>query len=125
MGIVALFFLWSNQAATRAAFWYWGAPVSILLPYDPWAVFVTPQTQAIIAIVWGIFGLWAIMYGKKTRSRALWRAGTGLLAADLLKLLLIDLHGAPTLTRVLAFLVLGSLFLLIGWIAPLPPKEEA
>jgi len=54
----------------------------------------------------------------------MWRTGTGLLAADLLKLLLVDLHGAPTLTRVLAFLILGGLFLLIGWIAPLPPKEE-
>jgi len=119
LGIVALFFLWSNQAAARAAFWYWGTP-----PYNLWYEFTTPHAQAIAAIVWGIFGLWAIMYGTKTRSRALWRAGTGLLAADLLKLLLVDLHGAPTLTRVLAFLVLGGLFLLIGWIAPLPPKEE-
>ena len=119
LAIVALFFLWSNQAAARAAFWYWGAP-----PYNLWYEFTTPHAQAIAAIVWGVIGLWAILYGKKTGSRPMWRTGTGLLAADLLKLLLVDLHGAPTLTRVLAFLILGGLFLLIGWIAPLPPKEE-
>jgi uncharacterized membrane protein len=36
----------------------------------------------------------------------------------------VDLNRAETLTRILAFLVLGGFFLLIGWAAPLPPKEK-
>jgi uncharacterized membrane protein len=42
----------------------------------------------------------------------------------MLKLLLVDLRVAATLVRITAFLVLGGLFLLIGWVAPLPPKKE-
>ena len=118
--IAVLFFLWINQVAARATFWYWYAP-----PYDPWKMFLTPECQAVIAILWGAIGLWAILRGQKIHSRALWCAGAGLLAVDMLKLLLVDLRGAETLTRVLAFLVLGGLFMLIGWIAPLPPKKEA
>jgi uncharacterized membrane protein len=118
-GVGALFFLWINQAAARMVFWYWSMP-----SYDPWRVFFTPQCQAVVAIMWGILGLWAILYGQKIRSRVVWSAGAGLLAVDMLKLLLVDLRGAATLTRVVAFLVLGGLFMLIGWLAPLPPKEE-
>ena len=70
-------------------------------------------------------GLAGILQGKRLRSRLLWRAGAGLLAADMVKLLLVDLNRSATLTRIFAFLVLGGLFLLIGWAAPLPPRETA
>ena len=116
----ALFFVWFNQVAVRLSWHYW--PLG--LPYNFWDIFHTPHCQAVIAIFWGILGLSAILYGQKTRSRELWYMGAGLLAADILKLFLVDLSGAETLVRVVAFLVLGGLFLLIGWIAPLPPKEE-
>ena len=42
----------------------------------------------------------------------------------MIKLLVVDLSNAATLVRIVAFLVLGGLSLLIGWVAPLPPKEE-
>ena len=119
LGIGALFFLWLNQVAARGTWWYWGEML-----YSPLRVFLTPQCQAVVAIVWGVLGLCAVLYGQRTRSRNIWRAGAWLLAADMLKLLLFDLRGAATLTRILAFLVLGALFILIGWAAPLPPKEE-
>ena len=43
----------------------------------------------------------------------------------MVKLLIVDLSRSATLTRIFAFLVLGGLFLLIGWAAPLPPRETA
>ena len=119
IGIATLSFIWINQVAARMTFWYWDAP-----PYDLWRVFITPHCQAAIAIIWGVIGLCAILRGKKRRSRVMWSVGAGLLAVDMIKLLMLDLRGAATLTRVLAFIVLGGLFILIGWAAPLPPKEE-
>ena len=119
LGMGVIFFLWINQVAIRLTFWYWDAP-----PYNLWRVFATPHCQSITAIMWGVFGLWAILRGKGKRSRVMWSAGAALLAMDMIKLILVDLRGAATLTRVVAFLVLGGLFILIGWAAPLPPKEE-
>ena len=105
--------------AARGTWWYTSA-----IYYDIWSVLRTPHCQGVIAILWGVLGLAGILRGQKLRDRLLWRMGAGLLAVDLFKLLLIDLNRAATLTRILAFLVLGGLFLLIGWAAPLPPKEE-
>ena|GEM_PF-1810846 len=119
-GFATLLFVWLNQVAIRASWHYWGETPY----YRVWEVFFTTSCQAIIAIFWGFLGLFAILYGQKTRSRDLWRAGAILLSADVIKLLFIDLRGSETLVRIVAFLVLGGLYLLIGWIAPLPPKEE-
>ncbi|MDR2527903.1 MAG: DUF2339 domain-containing protein [Synergistaceae bacterium] len=120
-GSALLLFVWLNQVTARGVWWH-------LLDrrhYDMWEVAFTSEYQAVIAIVWGVLGLWAVLWGQKFRSRTLWFSGSGLLSIDVAKLLLVDLQGAATLTRILAFLVLGGLFLLIGWVAPLPPKEDA
>ena len=106
--------------AARAAWWYSDEALTTM-----GAVLRTVHYQGVLAILWGVLGLAGILYGKKVRSRAMWRAGAALLAVDMIKLLILDLNRAATLTRILAFLVLGGLFLLIGWAAPLPPKEEA
>jgi uncharacterized membrane protein len=119
MVFIALWFLWINQAIVRCAWWYEGTP-----PLSFWEALRTAYCQALIAILWGALGAGAILIGRKKRRRAFWKAGAGLLAIDMIKLLLIDLNRAATLTRILAFLVLGALFFLIGWAAPLPPSKE-
>lgn len=119
-GLCALLFVWVNQMAARAAWWYSDEALTTMR-----AVLRTAHYQGVLAILWGVLGLAGILYGKRGRSRAMWRAGAALLAVDMIKLLILDLDRAATLTRILAFLVLGGLFLLIGWAAPLPPKEES
>lgn len=117
-GLFGFLFVWVNQVAARAAWWYSDEALPSI-----WMVLRTSHCQGIIAILWGVLGLAGILQGKRLRSRSLWRAGAGLLAADMVKLLIVDLSRSATLTRILAFLVLGGLFLLIGWAAPLPPRE--
>ena len=118
-GLPALLFLWINQVAARGTWWRLGEGY-----FSLWSVMGTAHYQGVIAILWGVLGLLAILYGQRSRNRTLWRLGAGLLAVDMFKLLLIDLNRVATLTRILAFLVLGGLFLLIGWAAPLPPKKS-
>ena len=117
-GLCGFLFVWVNQVAARAAWWYSDEACTSI-----WMALRTSHCQGIIAILWGVLGLAGILQGKRLRSRSLWRAGAGLLAADMVKLLLVDLNRSATLTRIFAFLVLGGLFLLIGWAAPLPPRE--
>ena len=119
-GTALLFFVWFNQVAVRMCWHYWMDLPSTTI----WSVFYTAQCQALIAIFWGVLGLLAILYGQKLHSRILWYAGAALLAADMIKLLLVDLSGTETIVRIVAFLALGGLSLLIGWVAPLPPREE-
>ena len=45
---------------------------------------------------------------------------TRLLAAVVFKLLLIDLSGSGTVTRIVSFIGVGVLMLLIGYVAPMP-----
>jgi uncharacterized membrane protein len=116
---IALWFLWINQVAVRIAWWYGETS-----PHSFWEALQTGYCQALISILWGVTGAGAVLCGRKMRRRAFWKAGAGLLAIDMAKLLLIDLNRVATLTRILAFLVLGALFFLIGWAAPLPPQQE-
>jgi uncharacterized membrane protein len=51
-------------------------------------------------------------------------AGAGLLALVVAKLFLIELGNAGTLARVVSFLGVGALLLVIGYLAPLPPKAK-
>jgi uncharacterized membrane protein len=47
-----------------------------------------------------------------------------LLAAVIVKLFAIDLAALSGLTRVVAFLGVGALLLVIGYVAPLPPASN-
>ena len=112
-------FLLVNSIAARAAYRYFGERVS-------WGyISHAPHFQGLIAMLWGLTALALIFGGQRYARRFPWFLGAGLLAADIAKLMLIDLRNSATVIRILAFLLLGGLFLLIGWIAPLPPKLEA
>jgi uncharacterized membrane protein len=51
--------------------------------------------------------------------------GAGLLAIVVVKLFLVDLGALSGLSRVVAFLGVGVLLLVIGYVAPLPPSTAA
>ncbi|MDR1019751.1 MAG: DUF2339 domain-containing protein [Synergistaceae bacterium] len=112
-------FLWLNSVAARTAWEWFGETVRL------GRMARAPYFQGIIAILWGFTALALIGFGKKYANRRLWFIGAGLLAADIAKLLLVDLRNSATAIRILAFLLLGGLFLLIGWTSPLPPRKKS
>ncbi len=61
----------------------------------------------------------------KRRLRPLWMLGAALLAAVVAKLFLVDLSALSGLPRVVAFLGVGILLLVIGFLSPLPPAAQA
>ncbi|HKX41372.1 MAG TPA: DUF2339 domain-containing protein, partial [Burkholderiaceae bacterium] len=58
-------------------------------------------------------------------ARAAWMVGAGLLAAVVGKLVVVDLSGSGTVTRIVSFIGVGVLMLVIGYVAPLPGKPAA
>ena len=52
-------------------------------------------------------------------------SAAGLMAVVLIKLFLVDVAGVNTGARVVSFLGVGGLLLLLGYLAPQPPKTDA
>ncbi len=81
------------------------------------------QVQTGLTILWTLIALIATIISSRQLKRTPWFMGIGLLGVVVLKLVIVDLSQTEAIWRVLSFLVAGSLILLIGYLAPLPPEE--
>ena len=82
------------------------------------------QVQTGLTILWTLLALAATIIASRYWQRALWFMGIGLLGVVVLKLVLVDLSQTEAIWRVISFLGAGSLILVIGYLAPLPPARE-
>lgn len=80
--------------------------------------------QMALSILWALIALGAIMAAKKIQSRITWIAGASLMGVVLAKLFLVELSQSGSIERIVSFIVVGALLLLIGYFAPLPPKDN-
>ncbi|HWI10876.1 MAG TPA: DUF2339 domain-containing protein, partial [Burkholderiaceae bacterium] len=120
-------FIWLNAMLVRGFHHYAGVPYR----FDAWAESLAVQTG--ITLLWSIISLvlmWlaarraALVPALAGASRAAWMVGAGLLAAVVLKLLIVDLSGTGSVTRIVSFIGVGVLMLVIGYVAPPPGREE-
>ena len=81
------------------------------------------QVQTGLTILWTLIALIATIIASRHNQRLLWFMGIGLLGVVVLKLVLVDLSQTQAIWRVISFLGAGSLILLIGYLAPLPPAS--
>jgi uncharacterized membrane protein len=111
-------FLWLNGMLVRA-FHHWGG-----VPYhlDAWSASLAVQTG--LTLLWSITALALMWWAARQGSRTPWVAGAVLLGVVVLKLLLVDLSGTGTVTRIVSFIGVGVLMLVIGYVAPLPATAE-
>ncbi len=93
------------------------------VPYRVDAWLDSLAVQSGIALLWSLTALVAMWFGARRGARLPWVVGAVLLAAVVLKLLLVDLSGTGTVTRIVSFIGVGVLMLVIGYVAPLPAKE--
>ncbi len=135
---LATLFVWARHDArvTQRTLYRWsGAGVFVLLnsvvvrtvhhwlgvPWQLSALLASRPLQATLTLTWTLAALAAMVVATQRRLRVLWLAGAGLLAAVVVKLFAIDLAALSGLSRVVAFLGVGALLLVIGYVAPLPP----
>ena len=112
-------FVLLNGIVARAVHHWLGVPWRIE------ALLASRPLQAALTLTWTVAALAAMVAATRRRLRVLWLAGAGLLAAVVVKLFAIDLAALSGLSRVVAFLGVGALLLVIGYVAPLPPSAEA
>ncbi len=80
--------------------------------------------QAALTLTWTATALPLMLFANRRSVRPLWMVGAALLAVVVVKLFVVDLAALSGLTRVVAFIGVGVLLLLIGYLTPLPPAAS-
>ena len=118
-GLAAAAFLWANVAIARAVHFLDGVSYRL----EPLYRSATLQTS--IALLWSLVALSLMVFANRSGRRTVWFVGLGLLILLVGKLFLIDLAGSGTIARIVSFLGAGALMLVIGYLAPAPPRNSA
>ena len=81
--------------------------------------------QTYLTVLWALWGS-GLMYAgcRKLKNRVVWSIGSAVLGINTLKIFLVDLAQTGTLTRIASFMATGVVLILIGYFAPLPPKNS-
>ena len=81
--------------------------------------------QASFSLFWSLLALGAMFFATQRGLRALWFVGAALLAAVIVKLVLVDLSNTGTVERIVSFIGVGLFCVVIGYFAPVPPKAKS
>ena len=97
------------------------------IAYQPDAMLRSDLAQASVSIFWTVLALVAMLSAHRRAMRILWISGATLMAVVVVKLFFVDLAKIGGIERIVSFIGVGVLMLVIGYFAPLPPKnsEEA
>jgi uncharacterized membrane protein len=116
--IAALAFIAVNTLWLRVAHHLLG------VAWSPDALLASFTVQTGIAILWTLLALALMVTAHRRGQRTLWLVGAGLLGITVAKLLLVDMNNAGGGERIIAFIVVGLLMLVVGYLAPLPPRNS-
>ncbi|HSD61256.1 MAG TPA: DUF2339 domain-containing protein, partial [Burkholderiales bacterium] len=109
-------FVWINGIVLRSLHHY------AEVPFRLQAMLHSTLVQAAFSLLWTVTAL-ALMYIAAQRAlRELWLAGAGLLAVVVVKLFTVDIAHVGGVPRIVSFIGVAVLMLVIGYLAPLPPK---
>ncbi len=111
-----------------AAWWFNGMLVRMLAYYGdiPWdfpSLWDSRLVQTTLALIWTLAALALMALAKRRASQPVWFLGASVLGLVIAKLILVDSARGGGLARAIAFIGVAIIVLLIGYIAPLPPRK--
>jgi uncharacterized membrane protein len=115
----ALAFLWVNAIALRSVHYWFG------VAWSGEALWHSTLVQAVLSILWTMIALATMLAANRAAARAGWIAGAALLAVVVVKLFAVDLSRIGSVERIVSFIGVGLLLLLIGYLAPVPPRQRS
>ena len=113
-------FFWINAVLLRTVH-HW-----VDVPFEFSALLHSVIAQAALSLLWTSIAL-VLMYAAGRNvppSRNLWMTGAALLGLVILKLAVNDMGNTGTVARIVSFIGVGVLLLVIGYLAPIPPKAR-
>jgi len=78
----------------------------------------------LVSLLWASIGAALTIWARRVGSRVQWSAGAAFLVGAAIKLLLVDFGSLGELANILAVITAGGVFLLVGWLAPMPPATQ-
>ncbi|MDR0769641.1 MAG: DUF2339 domain-containing protein [Burkholderiales bacterium] len=111
-------FIWLNAVLLRTLH-HW-----LDIPYRFDALYASTTAQAALSLLWGLLALILMVWAVRRAQRALWFVGITLLVLTVGKLFFVELSNIGGTARIFSFIGVGVLLLLIGYLAPLPPKKK-
>ncbi|UCH49044.1 MAG: DUF2339 domain-containing protein, partial [Betaproteobacteria bacterium] len=111
-------FYWLNGVLVRSLH-HWGN-----VPHDFGAMMQSALAQTAFSIFWTVLALAAMLVATRRVNRWLWIAGAALMGVVVIKLFVIDLAKVGGVERIVSFLAVGVLMLVIGYVAPVPPRQK-
>ncbi|MDR2244291.1 MAG: DUF2339 domain-containing protein [Burkholderiales bacterium] len=111
-------FLWLNAMLLRTLH-HW-----LEIPYRFDALYASTTAQAALSLLWGFLALILMVWAVRRAQRVPWFVGITLLALTVSKLFFVELSNIGGTARIFSFIGVGMLLLLIGYVAPLPPKKK-
>lgn len=94
------------------------------VPYWSIAAWDNSTVQMSLTILWASVALVLTLLASKQAGRYIWMLGIAVLAIVIAKLIFLDLSHSHTLTRIISFIGSGMIMLVMGYFAPLPPKQK-
>jgi uncharacterized membrane protein len=116
IGLAIAAFFWVNGVLLRTMH-HWAA-----VPFEWDALMRSVVVQAAFSLLWTSTALVLMIAAGKRASRMLWGAGALLLGVVVVKLFINDVANRGTIAGIVSFIGVGVLLLVIGYLAPMPPK---
>ena len=79
--------------------------------------------RALVTLLWASIGAALTINARRMASRVQWSAGATFLVGAAIKFVLVDFGSLGQLANILAVIAAGGMFLLVGWLAPMPPAR--
>ncbi|WP_053006708.1 DUF2339 domain-containing protein [Chromobacterium subtsugae] len=111
-------FLFGNAVALRSLH-HW-----LDIPYRFGALLHSTLAQATLSLGWTLAALGLMVAATRRGQRLPWLCGGALLMLVVAKLFAVDLASVGSIARIVSFIGVGLLFLLIGYLSPLPPRAH-
>lgn len=116
--LIILSLLWTNSIIIRSLSqwlhinWSW---------YSLWQ---SKLTQATLSLIWTFIAVVLVTTGHRYLQRKTWFTGVIVQIVIVIKLMCVDSMELDGLLRAFAFIIIAILMLIIGYLAPLPPKNN-
>jgi uncharacterized membrane protein len=115
----AAVFLWANGVVLRSLH-QWAS-----VPFNSSAMWRSVLVQAALSLLWSLTALLLMTLATRRAIRELWLVGAALMGVVVAKLFAVDLSNVGGVERIVSFIGVGALMLVIGYVAPVPPRLPA
>lgn len=116
--VIIAIFLWGNSIILR------GLSQWLDISWSLYALWHNNIVQVVLSLVWMSTAVVLVAIAHRYLLRNVWFAGAGLQAIVVLKLVFVDSVELDGLMRAFVFIGVALLMLVIGYLAPLPPKNR-